>query len=83
MAKRNPHKAIPKQNLILMLIGKRKFGINDVSSEITILLTSAFILVFLFAFFDEKNLKRRSRSRRRVVSHPGAGKDSFYIGGSR
>lgn len=70
-------------NLILMAMGNRSFVGNGVSSEVTILLTSVFILFFLFAFFDEKNLKRRSKSRRRVVSHPGTGKDSFYIGGSR
>ena len=70
-------------NVLFMVLGKRSFAISGVSSEILILLTALFILMFMIAFFDEGNLKHRSRSRRRRISHPGTGKDSFYIGGSR
>lgn len=70
-------------NLLLEFMGKRVSHNEGASSEILILLTALFIFVFMTSYFNQNNLKRRSRSNRRVISHPGAGKDSFYIGGSQ
>ena len=72
-------------NLLLELAGSRTASKESVSSEIMILLTAAFVLVFLIAYFDQRNLKRHHRhhSDRAVVSHPGSSPDGFYLGGTR
>lgn len=72
-------------NLLLELAGSRTASKESVSSEIMILLTAAFVLVFLIAYFDQRNLKRHHRhhSGRAVVSHPGSSPDGFYLGGTR